>query len=176
MMQHVSLRGRGLVRRSEKSRRGAQLNIVSLMDIFTILVFFLLVNSAAVEVLPNPRAMALPESIAEQRADEVPVLMITREEIVLQYGSKVRPVMALDAALASGSEILAPLKSTLFEEILLIPVQGDPRRRMTRGEVNIMADKDIPYALLKKVMATCTDARFARISLTVMQRQPGEPA
>ncbi|MDT0498267.1 biopolymer transporter ExbD [Algiphilus sp. W345] len=165
-----SAKSRRLTRRTKKSRAQATLNIVSLMDIFTILVFFLLVNSAAVETLPNPKAMTLPESIAEERAEEVPVLMIARDRIVIQFGNNVRDVMSTEAATKATTSILAPLKSAIFEEIRLVPIEGDPQRRMTRGEINVMADKDAPYALLKKVMSTCTDAQFASISLAVIHR------
>ena len=40
------------------------INLVSMMDIFTILVFFLLVNSSDVEVLPNAKEIVLPTSTA----------------------------------------------------------------------------------------------------------------
>lgn len=172
MIARTSVRGRGLARRAKQSKQSATLNLVSLMDIFTILLLFLLVNSAAVEVLPNPKSMTLPESISEDRAAEVPVLMVTREQIVLQYGSNVREVMPLETAQAVQTTTLAPLKSAILESILLSPAEGEGRQRMTRGQVNIMADKDTPYSLLKKVMATCTEARFARISLAVIQKTP----
>jgi len=44
---------------------------------------------------------------------------------------------------------------------------------VSRGEVNIMADKDIPFQLIRRVMATCTDANFSRISLAVITQSPG---
>ena len=65
MRNSTSFRGKRLERKASEQRRGGTLNLVSLMDIFTILVFFLLVNSAAVEVLPTPQAMTLPNSSAE---------------------------------------------------------------------------------------------------------------
>ena len=66
------------------------LNLVSLMDIFTILVFFLLVNSAQVEVLPNAKDLQLPESIAEQKARENVVIMVTADQILVQGQSRRR--------------------------------------------------------------------------------------
>ena len=63
----MSQRAKRMERRNERGKKTVSLNLVSLMDIFTILVFFLLVNSAQVEVLPNARDLQLPESIAEQK-------------------------------------------------------------------------------------------------------------
>jgi hypothetical protein len=34
-----------------------------------------------------------------------------------------------------------------------------------------MADKDIPYEILKKVMSTCTDADYGRLSFALTQKE-----
>jgi biopolymer transport protein ExbD len=66
--------------------------------------------------------------------------------------------------------VLTPLKA----QLQLLPFDTQPgAARNSRGEINIMADREIPYSLLKKVMLTCTDARFSKISLAVIQRAPG---
>ena len=49
-------------RHHKRHKGGAGINLVSMMDIFTILVFFLLVNSSEVEVLPNAKEFVLPDS------------------------------------------------------------------------------------------------------------------
>ncbi|MDB5969756.1 MAG: biopolymer transporter ExbD, partial [Hydrocarboniphaga sp.] len=79
-------------------------------------------------------------------------------------------VMRTEQALPADVKLLAPLKSALLLAPLM-QVDGDTQNRLTRGEVNIVADKSIPYHLLKKVMATCTDTRFARISLAVVEKK-----
>ncbi|MGK0261262.1 MAG: biopolymer transport protein ExbD, partial [Candidatus Azotimanducaceae bacterium] len=58
-------------RRSRGRGKGktATLNLVSLMDIFTILVFFLMVNSSEVEVLQTSSDIKLPDSTSEQRPE-----------------------------------------------------------------------------------------------------------
>lgn len=167
MIRAHSLRTQRLERRHKRNRPGA-LNLTSLMDIFTILVFFLLVNSTQVEVLPNPRALALPDSVAIDGPRQSVLLMITRDEILVNN----EPVMALDEAANSTAATLGPLKSRLLQEAL-IPVIGAGSGAVSRGEINVMADKDIPYQLIKKVMATCTEARFAKISLAVAHREGG---
>ena len=74
---HRSGRANRMDRRHKRGRMGSALNLVSLMDIFTILVFFLLVNSSDVEVLPNAKEIQLPESIAEEKAKETEVILIS---------------------------------------------------------------------------------------------------
>ena len=149
----------------KKHKPKATLNLVSLMDIFTILVFFLLVNSSDVEVLPNAKDVQLPESIAEQKARETVVVLVTDAELLVQgrvVGS-VPEIMARDALIIP--ELRAALQSQTDRTL-----RQDARDDVEGREVTIMGDKEIPYWLLKKVMATCTDADYGRLSLAVMQK------
>jgi len=144
---------------------GAALNLVSLMDIFTILVFFLLVNSSDVEVLPNAKDIQLPESIAEAKASESVVILISDEFIIVQ-GS---PVAKVSEVLQLRGNDIPELRQALLSQndrVLRRETQEDIAGR----EVTIMGDKDIPYRLLKKVMATCTASEYGQISLAVLQK------
>lgn len=172
MRHSTSFRGKRLERKASEHRRGGTLNLVSLMDIFTILVFFLLVNSAAVEVLPTPQAMTLPRSTAEERGREVPVVMVTREQVLLQHAGRTVSVARLEELADDERGALPALRAALRREVDLLPIEGEETRR-TRGELNIMADKATPFATLKRVMQTATAADFANISLTVLQSQGG---
>ena len=143
----------------------ATLNLVSLMDIFTILVFFLLVNSSEVEVLPNAKDIQLPESIAEEKAKETVVILIGEENILVQG----TPVVTVSDAMALRGNEIPQLKAALQSQndrVLRRETQGDIAGR----EVTIMGDRDIPYRLLKKVMATCTQSDYGQISLAVLQK------
>jgi biopolymer transport protein ExbD len=135
------------------------------MDIFTILVFFLLVNSSDVETLPNAKELQLPESIAEEKAKETVVILIGEEDIIVQGTpvAKVAEVMNI-----KGNDIPA-LREALVSQndrVLRREAQDDIEGR----EVTIMGDKEIPYRLLKKVMATCTASDYGQISLAVLQK------
>lgn len=157
-------------RRAERTIKRKQsavvINIVSLIDIFAILVFYLLVNALVVEVIPSPRSLKLPESAIKEQPRQTVTIIVTAEDILVDN----RSVMSTDQALKADVKLLAPLKSALLLAPLM-QVEGDTQNRLTRGEVNIVADKSIPYQLLKKVMATCTDTRFARISLAVVEKK-----
>jgi len=159
----------GRAKRMEKHHKrhkgtGA-LNLVSLMDIFTILVFFLLVNSSDVETLPNAKDLQLPESIAEDKAKETVVILIGETDIIVQ-GTPVAKVA--DVMANKGNDIPALRRALLSQNdrVLRRAAQADVAGR----EVTIMGDKDIPYRLLKKVMATCTKSDYGRISLAVLQK------
>lgn len=146
-------------------KSGGALNLVSLMDIFTILVFFLLVNSSDVEVLPNAKDIQLPESIAEEKAKETVVILIGEEFIIVQG----TPVVRVDKVMATRGNDIPELRQALLSQndrVLRKEAQDDIAGR----EVTIMGDKDIPYRLLKKVMATCTQSEYGQISLAVLQK------
>ena len=152
-------------RRHARGKAGIALNLVSLMDIFTILVFFLLVNSSDVEVLPNAKEIQLPESIAEVKAKETVVILISEEDIIVQ-GTPVARVA--DVMSRKGNDIpeLRQALQSQNDRVLRREAQDDIAGR----EVTIMGDKDIPYRLLKKVMATCTESDYGQISLAVLQK------
>jgi biopolymer transport protein TolR len=149
----------------KRNRGSTGLNLVSLMDIFTILVFFLLVNSSDVQVLPNAKDVEMPESVAQEKPRETVVILVTDDDILIQ-----------GAAVASVADVMA--QKGLVIETLKAALVSQTNRMLDREvaadiagrEVTIMGDKEIPYRLLKKVMATCTDADYGRISLAVMQR------
>ena len=158
-------RAKRMDRRHQRSKDSKGLNLVSLMDIFTILVFFLLVNSSEVEVLPNPRDVQLPESIADQKAEEAVVILISEREILVQG----TPVVTIEEALAQREPVIASLKAALQSQndrVLRKPANEDIAQR----QVTIMGDRDISYSLLKRVMRTCSDADYGRISLAVLQK------
>ncbi len=163
----------GRAKRMEKHHKrhkgtGA-LNLVSLMDIFTILVFFLLVNSSDVQTLPNAKELQLPESIAEEKAKETVVILIGQTDLIVQG----TPVAKIADILATKGNDIPELREALLSQndrVLRREAQEDIAGR----EVTIMGDKDIPYRLLKKVMATCTESDYGRISLAVLQKSSEE--
>ena len=160
-----SKRAQRMERRHDRGKKLGALNLVSLMDIFTILVFFLPVNSSDVETLPNAKAIQLPQSIAEEKAKETVVILISEEHILVQ-GSPIAKVS--DVLAIKGNDIPA-LRQALMSQndrVLRREAQDDIAGR----EVTIMGDKDIPYRLLKKVMATCTESDYGQISLAVLQK------
>jgi biopolymer transport protein ExbD len=162
---HKSKRAKRMEVRHKRHKAAGALNLVSLMDIFTILVFFLLVNSSEVEVLPNAKDIQLPESIAEEKAKESVVILIGEENIIVQG----TPIVKVSDVMRRRGNDIPELRQALLSQndrVLRKEAQDDIAGR----EVTIMGDKDIPYRLLKKVMATCMESEYGKISLAVLQR------
>jgi biopolymer transport protein ExbD len=163
----ASRRAKRMTRHHARTQRTASLNMVSLMDIFTILVFFLLVSSSSVQDLPNAKQIKLPESISDQLPKETVVIVVGNENIVVQ-GRKVAAVAQIKGD--EGTEI-KPLKDELIRlagrKFRATGPDGKPILR----EVTIMGDKKIPFNLLKRIMLTCTKANYTNISLAVLRKQ-----
>lgn len=150
-------------RRQGRRNRLPGLSLVALMDIFTILVFFLLVNSSEVQELPSTKAVQLPESIVDAKPRETVIVMVTQSDVLLQG----EVIGSLESVLADGDRTYAPLQRALERQAkraLSQPQDGD------KGEVTILGDKTTPYRVLQKVMQTCTEAGFGRVSLAVVQK------
>ena len=152
-------------RHHTRHKKSVALNLVSLMDIFTILVFFLLVNSTEVEVLPNAKELKLPESIAEQRARETVVVMITNDDLLIQG----RLIASVSDVMNRKEIIIPELKAALMQQTDRV-LRREAKEDIAGREVTIMGDREIPYKLLKRVMATCTEADYGQLSLAVLQK------
>lgn len=159
----MSRRAKRMQRHHKRLKKGGTINLVSLMDIFTILVFFLLVNSSDVQNLPNTKEIQLPESIAEQRPKETLFIVVSEQDLLVQG----RRVASVDEVLAGDENIIAPLKEELEYQAgrSLVPAEEEARR-----EITILSDKRIPYRLLKKIMITCNSVNYNNISLAVSKQ------
>jgi biopolymer transport protein TolR len=163
-MMKVLKRGLGLMPR--KAREDAQLNLIPMIDILSVLVAFLLVYSTEVEVIQNSKGVSIPESRTDVRPKVSVVVMVTKDAVLVQ-GEQV-------ASLAEVSDPHTLLVESL-RQVLQRPIAGlDAAARdaaLTSHEVTVMADKDLPYEVLRKVLATCTAAAYGKISLAVLQKE-----
>ena len=158
-----SLRAKRMAKHHKRGKQGADLNLTSLMDIFTILVFFLLVNSSSVQQLPSSKDLTLPTSTAQQLPEETVVLLVNSESILVQG----RLVAKVSDVLNSKERFIIGL----LEEMKIQAASSLVQNAEEEGfDVTIMGDKDIPYQLLKKILATLSEANYTNISMAVMKR------
>jgi biopolymer transport protein ExbD len=150
--------------RKKRNKQELDMNLVSLIDIFTILIFFLLSSATEVETLPSYRAVKLPESTADAHPKETIVVVVSASEIVVD-GRKVADVADV---MKAGDDVIPTLKAEL--ELLNKRQVIREKNEATKTAVTIMGDKDIPYGLLRKVMVTSARANFTDVSFAVRQR------
>jgi biopolymer transport protein TolR len=151
-------------RRTEHKGRNktmVDMNLVSLIDVFTILIFFLLSNSGGVETLPSPKAVHLPESVADKAPRETVIVVVSGTEILVGG----RRIASVAEVMATEGDLIAPLKAELEQQASRQVIRKENEADAKR--LTIMGDKDIPYRLLRKIMFTGARANFADVSFAV---------
>lgn len=156
---------RRIRRMGRNKKKVTSLNLTSLMDVFTILVFFLLFHSSGSEVLEAPKQIKLPDSVVEARPRETVVILVTSENVLVQGVAVISTVELLDAKVGNVAQITQRLDQ-LERNIIGIST----KTVVASKEVTILADKTIPFRVLKTIMSTCTLSGYGRISLAVTRK------
>jgi biopolymer transport protein ExbD len=141
--------------------------LVPFIDMLTMLVAFLLLHSSDVEILPNTKNITIPQSVADLKPRETVVIMVTTEDILVN-GRTVAKIADLKPN--DPQIVIAGLRDELKQ-------QNDNSTRaaaqedLADREITIMGDKNTPFSVLKRVMATATAADYGKVSLAVIQRE-----
>ena len=166
-----SLRAKRLARHHKRLGGANKLNLVSLMDIFTILVFFLIVNQSEVRVLQNSEKLNLPVSIAEQLPSENIVISVFDSRVMVQERSIwQKELNNSDQALTLDDieGVMAALKTELAYQSSKRPDLTEAEQENGRA-VTILGDAKLEYKILKQIMTVCAEANFRNMSLAVEQ-------
>ncbi len=143
-----------------------KVNLTSLMDVFTILVFFLLVNSGTAETLETPKQITLPESNLQIKPRETVVIFVSPEEVVVQGEA----VASVEEILASNKRDIDGISERL--EVVQQQIIGPNTHAVADSqEITILADRAVPFTVIERVMGTCTRQGYEHISLAVMQKE-----
>lgn len=162
-----SAKAKRIKRHQRRGKNQGKLNLVSLMDIFTILVFFLMVNSASdVQVINQDNAIKLPVSSADQMPKETLALTVTESDILISG----RAIVKVNEIRAFNGEVEPLLKAELDYQASRSSAAVTESGR----SITIIADKKLSYELLKKIMTTCVEAGYASISLAVSRQTKQE--
>ena len=149
----------------KRLKLSTKMNLTSLMDVFTILVFFLLVNSGSADTLETPKEVHLPESNVKAKPRETVVIFVGKEQIVVQG----QPVALVSDVLESPGEDIVPIINRLA--MIKENVIGTNTLHVAESqEITILADRSIPFSVVKRIMSTCTSQGYGHISLAVIQK------
>jgi biopolymer transport protein ExbD len=155
------------IKRMSRNRRPlAMLSLTSMMDVFTILVFFLLVNTGQTELLTPPKDLALPMSVVESKPRETVVIFVNQDHVLVQG----EPIVRVADIVVSERNIIEPIAArlaTLQDKVIGVRTETVAKSK----EVTILADKLIPFDVIKMIMSTCTSQGYTKISLAVIQKE-----
>lgn len=150
------------MRRMERNNRkgeGLGLNLIPMMDVLTVLVLFLLFHSFNGE-MPEQR-IELPNSAVETRPRETLAIVVNPEEVMIHGAPVVRTSELYEDRIGTVVQIKERLEELEREVGITAPESK---------EITLLADKTIPFKVLKKIMSTCTASGYGRISLAVIQK------
>lgn len=156
---------RRIKRMSRNRMKITKMNLTSLMDVFTILVFFLLVNTGAVELLEAPKNVTLPESREDSKPRETVVILVNQETVLVQGVVVAQVADILEGKAATMDPIIVRL-AELQENIV------GPSTLQVAGsrEVTILADRSVPFVVVRRIMSACTGEGYENVSLAVIQK------
>jgi biopolymer transport protein TolR len=147
-----------------RPREDAELNLIPLIDIMSVLVAFLLIYSTEVEVVQNSKGIEIPQSSAEVRPQSSVVVMVTKEHVFVQG----EPVTTIAEMQSASTPLVEPLRKVLERPML---ASNETDADMSSREVTVIADKSLPFDIVKRVMATCSSSSYGKISLAVLQKE-----
>jgi len=149
--------------RNNRKVTGLGLNLIPMMDVLCVLVFFLLFQSFNGDI-PEAR-IALPDSVVETRPRETVVIMVSPDVVLVQGEAVISTSELLDDSIGAVHEVTERL-AQLERNIIGISTKTVAESK----EITLLADKTIPFKVLKKIMSTCTAFGYGRISLAVAQK------
>ena len=147
-------------------RVDAELNLIPLIDILSVMVAFLLVYSTNVEIVQNSKGVEIPQSTSDAPPKVSVVVMITKDNLFVQGELVANAEQLRDP----NTRLIEPLRAVLERPMLA----GDATQEevaLAAREITVLADKSLPYSVVSKVMATCTAAAYGKISLAVLEKE-----
>lgn len=150
--------------RSKRSRV-ISLSLTSLMDVFTILVLYLLVNQSTGTVLEPPKNIKLPDSVVMVKPRDTLVVTVSNEDVTVQGVA----VATVADVMASEDDVIEAIRDRM-EQIKASAIGINAESESNRAEVTVMGHRTVHFKVLKRVMASCTAAGFTKVSLAVNQK------
>jgi biopolymer transport protein TolR len=156
------------IKRHRKRSHGgdSHMALIPFIDMLTILVVFLLVHTSDVDILPNTKSISIPESVSQTKPRPTVVVMVTKDDLLVDG----RSVVSIAEVINSSEAVIAPLKAALQAQADKVLADA-AKEKVADREVTILGDRSTPYSVLRKVMATATDADYGKVSLAVIESE-----
>ena len=149
--------------RRERKGDSAGMMLTSLMDIFIVLVLYLLVNQGTGVELDPPEHVVLPTSGVDTAPRQSVVIVLSNDDVRVQG----QPVVKMADVVGSDELEIAPIRQAI-EHIKAESAKHQDQAGVNT-EVTIVADQNVPFKVLKKVMLSSSNAGYGKISFAVNQ-------
>jgi biopolymer transport protein ExbD len=163
--------GRSMRNRRRKRGDGVvKLNITSMIDMFTLMVVFLLKNYSSQGQLVTPATgLLLPTSSVEKNATEALSIKVSTNTIMVE--NEVVIDSAMYASIMAQKEFMIdPLFTVLDKHCKEAKKSSELFKTEFSGKISIQGDVEIPYNILTRVMYTCGQAGYPTMNLVVYRQ------
>lgn len=163
--------GLGGMRPQSRTPKSFSLKLTSLIDMFTLILVFLLKSfSAEGEIMTVTDDLKLPESTSQKKPEVASIIAINHENILLD--GEIVVETAVVNGLSNQTMIIRDLADALKMRKALAEGLGQVNEQMDHsGKINIQADQNIPYSVIKKVMVTCAQGGYNDMMLAVIEKE-----
>lgn len=158
-------------RGARRKHEDPELNLIPMIDIMSVMVAFLLIYSTEVEVVQNAKDVEIPLSTAEAKPAETVVVTITKDMLLVQGDV----IATMDEIRDPNAALIEPLREYLSRP-LTTRSNAAQQAALSHREITVLADRSLPYEVIRKVMTTCTAAAYDKLSLAVLEKSGGTPA
>ena len=136
------------------------LSLTAMVDMFAVLVIFLLQSFSATPELVVVKGVELPQAISGSEIKETPVLAISGEDLFLDQ----KLVGNLKEVLKRPDELMARLKKVRESWQKTHPDKDFP------GELNLQADQSISSVMIGQIMGIVSQAHYYSIQLAILAK------
>ena len=157
---------RRLKRMARNKVRVPNISLTSLMDVFIVMVIYLLMNQALGVDTPPPKAIKLPDSVVDALPRQTVMMMVSNVNVVI-HGEL---VVTIAEILASDGDNI-PVVTERMAQIKKSTLGLNDESVANSTEVTIMADRNVPFKVLKKLMSSSSSAGYEKISLAVNKKE-----
>lgn len=157
-------------RGARKKHEDPELNLIPMIDIMSVMVAFLLIYSTEVEVVQNAKNVEIPLSTAEAKPAETVLVTITKDMLLVQGDV----IATMDQVRDPNTALIEPLREYLSRPLT---TRGGAAQQaaLAHREITVLADRSLPYEVIRKVMTTCTAAAYDKLSLAVLEQGGSAP-
>jgi biopolymer transport protein ExbD len=164
------------LRRKKRSRGEQKMNITSMMDMFTIILVFLLKSYSSQGQLVTPNDdLKIPDSNVKKspvNSIELAVSYKTDKKdtsgMIMVEG---KPIMSVKEMMRIDGYLVPALQEVLQKYSTEARAMAEQLSQEFKGDIVIQGDQELPYMVLTKLMYTCGQSGFPNMNLLVYKKE-----
>ena len=161
-------------RLSKKRMEATELNITALLDMFTMLLIFLLINYSSVSYqVKTSGFLDFPKSYSDKKPIDVLNIVVDKYNIIVDGAVVVKHnkgVLSPEFIDDNGFRIIPLYDALLRYSERTKYIASVNKQVQSEGKVILQMDRDIPFSLLRQIMYTAGQAEYADFKFIAIKK------